>query len=228
MQASPLIIKMQGINKSFQLGEVKQQALKNLDLEIHAGEFTALIGASGSGKSTLLNIIGCIDKPDSGQILIDGREVSALSEVEKGRIRNQKIGFVFQSFNLIPVLTAFENIELPLLIQPDLSPAERKVRVEKVLNDVHIKDFRNHYPDRLSGGQRQRVAIARALVTQPKIILADEPTANLDSKTTHIIIDLMLELNQTHKTTFFFCSHDEKLIGRVDRVIRILDGSIQS
>ena len=221
------LIQLRQVHKSFLLGEVRLQALRGLDLSINEGEFTALIGASGSGKSTLLNLIGCIDRPDSGSILIDGDEVSSVDEVQKSRIRNQKIGFVFQSFNLIPVLNVAENIELPLLIQPQISEDERKARIEKALADVHLSEFRHHWPDRLSGGQRQRVAIARALVTHPKIILADEPTASLDSKTTHMIIDLMLELNSTKKVTFFFCSHDEKLIGRVDRVIRISDGVIQ-
>jgi len=221
------LIQLKQVHKSFLLGEVKLHALRGLDLTIHEGEFTALIGASGSGKSTLLNLIGCIDSPDSGSIVIDGDEVSKLNEVEKSRIRNHKIGFVFQSFNLIPVLNVFENVELPLLIQPEVSAEERRARVEKALADVHIADYHHHLPDRLSGGQRQRVAIARALVTQPKIILADEPTASLDSKTTQVIVDLMMELNKTKKVTFFFCSHDEKLIGRVDRVIRISDGVIQ-
>ncbi len=222
------LIQLQNVHKSFLLGEVKLHALKGLDLDINEGDFTALIGASGAGKSTLLNLIGCIDSPDSGRIVIDGDEVSSMTEVEKSRVRNHKIGFVFQSFNLIPVLNVFENVELPLLIQPEISADERKARVEKALADVQIADYRGHMPDRLSGGQRQRVAIARALVTQPKIILADEPTASLDSKTTHLIIDLMMELNKTKKVTFFFCSHDEKLIGRVDRVIRISDGLIQA
>jgi putative ABC transport system ATP-binding protein len=221
------LIQVRDVHKSFLLGEVKLHALRGLDLDINTGEFTALIGASGSGKSSLLNLIGCIDVPDSGKISIDGQELSNLSEWERSQVRNQKIGFVFQSFNLIPVLNVFENVELPLLIQPGLSKSERHDRVERALADVQLSDRRNYYPDRLSGGQRQRVAIARALVTQPKIILADEPTASLDSKTAHLIIDLMIELNKSKKVTFFFCSHDEKLIDRVDKVVRISDGIIQ-
>lgn len=222
------LIQLRQVYKSFLLGEVRLEALRGLDLTIEEGDFTALIGASGSGKSTLLNIIGCIDSPDQGSVVIDGDEVVTMNELEKSRIRNHKIGFVFQSFNLIPVLTAFENVELPLLIQPEISVDERKARVAKALEDVQLTPFQRHFPDRLSGGQRQRVAIARALVTRPKIILADEPTASLDSKTTNMIIDLMLELNKTQKVTFFFCSHDEKLIGRVDRVIHISDGVIRA
>ncbi|MCM2280453.1 MAG: ABC transporter ATP-binding protein [Bdellovibrionaceae bacterium] len=227
MDSQPLI-RIHQVQKSYRLGEVMIPALKGVDLNVAGGEFTVLIGASGSGKSTLLNLIGCVDEPDSGEIWFDGQAVAALNEKERSELRNRKIGFVFQSFNLIPVLSVAENIELPLLIQPELSAAERRQRVESALADVGLAEYRHHLPDRLSGGQRQRVAIARALVTQPKLILADEPTANLDSKTAHMIIDLLLDLNRKRNVTFFFCSHDEKLIGRVGRVLHIVDGLISA
>ncbi len=223
-----ILVRVHDVGKSYRLGEIQIQALNGLSIDIQAGEFTALIGASGSGKSTLLNLIGCIDEPDRGAIVIDGQDVARLDEVQKSELRNRKIGFIFQSFNLIPVLTVEENIELPLLIQPEVSPVERARRVQAALQDVGIAEYKSHYPDRLSGGQRQRVAIARALVTDPKLILADEPTANLDSKTAHKIIDLLLELNKKKNVTFFFCSHDEKLIGRVGRVVHIADGVIKT
>lgn len=222
------LVSLRGVEKRYFLGEIEVPALKSIDLEIAQGEFTALIGVSGSGKSTLLNLIGSIDVPDKGQIVFDGQDIAALSEIELSDLRNRKIGFIFQAFNLIPVLTAAENVELPLLMQSELSPAQRHERVQTALQDVGILDHQNHLPDRLSGGQRQRVAIARALVTQPKLILADEPTANLDSKTAHKIIDLLLDLNRKKNVTFFFCSHDEKLIGRVGRVLHISDGMISS
>lgn len=221
------LVSVRNVHKNYQLGETTIQAIRGLDLEIQAGEFTALIGASGSGKSTLLNLIGGIDDPDRGDILIDGKNLANLNETKKSELRNRNIGFVFQSFNLIPVLSVSENIELPLLIQTELTIEERHRRVLEALRDVGLDEYALHLPDRLSGGQRQRVAIARALVTHPKLILADEPTANLDSKTAHKIIDLLLELNKKRNVTFFFCSHDEKLIGRVDRVVHIADGVIQ-
>lgn len=223
---SETLIRVRDVEKSYQLGEVRIQALNRVNIDINAGEFTALIGASGSGKSTLLNLIGCIDDPDKGEITVDGQVVGRLDENQKSELRNRKIGFIFQSFNLIPVLTVEENIELPLLIQPEIGAVERARRVQTALKDVGISEYKSHYPDRLSGGQRQRVAIARSLVTEPKLILADEPTANLDSKTAHMIIDLLLELNKKKNVTFFFCSHDEKLIGRVGRVVHITDGVI--
>lgn len=218
------IVQLKEVHKSYLLGETYVQALRGLNLDLYEGDFTALIGASGSGKSTLLNLVGCIDSPDKGEILIDEIEVENLSENEKSDLRNQKIGFIFQSFNLIPVLNVEENIEMPLLIQPNLRSEERKKRVLEALDDVGLKEFRHHMPNKLSGGQRQRVAIARALVTQPSLILADEPTANLDSKTAHMIIDLLSNLNKKRRVTFLFCTHDEKLIGRVDRVVKIQDG----
>ncbi len=225
---SQILVSLKQIEKNYQLGKVKVNALKSISFDILKGEFTALIGASGSGKSTLLNIIGTIDTADQGEIHFEDQNISILNELELSQLRNQKIGFIFQSFNLIPVLTAFENVELPLLMQPELSALDRADRVRSALIDVGLQDHQSHWPDHLSGGQRQRVAIARALVTRPQLILADEPTANLDSKTAHKIIDLLLDLNATKNVTFFFCSHDEKLIGRVNRVLSISDGVITS
>lgn len=220
------ILSFKDVVKTYHLGETKVEALRGVNLSLHKGEFTVLIGKSGSGKSTLLNLVGCIDSPDSGKILFEGRDIAHLDEVSKSSLRNHKIGFIFQSFNLIPVLNVFENVELPLVIQPEVSPEERASRVKAALKDVELEEFSHYPPDKLSGGQRQRVAIARALVTHPTLVLADEPTANLDSKTSHKIIDLLLDLNQKKSITFLFCSHDEKLIDRVGRIIRIQDGVI--
>lgn len=222
------IVQLKSVVKTYQLGETTVQALRGLNLEIKKGEFTALIGQSGSGKSTLLNLVGCIDHPNAGEVYFENQNVTQLSEAKRSELRNHKIGFIFQSFNLIPVLTVYENIELPLIIRSDVSASEREQRVLSALQDVGLEKFRDYPPDKLSGGQRQRVAIARAVVTHPSLILADEPTANLDSATAHMIIDLLTELNQKRKTTFLFCSHDEKLIGRVGRVVRIQDGVILS
>lgn len=221
-------IELKNVHKSYQLGETKIQALRGLNLNLHSGEFTALIGTSGSGKTTLLNLIGCLDSPDSGEIKIDRQNVAKLPESELCQIRNHKIGFIFQSFHLIPVLNVFENIELPLTLRPEFDERARKEKVEQALIDVGLQDFILHKPDQLSGGQRQRVAIARALVKNPELILADEPTANLDSETTQKMVDLLFDLNQKRKVTFFFCSHDEKLIRQVARVLRIKDGQIES
>lgn len=222
------VVEIRNISKSYQLGSIKVQAIKGLSLSLQEGEFTALIGSSGSGKTTLLNLIGCLDEADQGDVLIDQTNVRNLSEDQKSELRNKKIGFIFQSFNLIPVLNVYENVEIPLTIRKDLSSDERKKRVLDAIKDVGLQDFVHHRPDQLSGGQRQRVAIARALVTGPSLILADEPTANLDSKTAHLIIDLMMELNQKKRVTFFFCTHDEKLMNRVQRVVKIRDGVIEA
>lgn len=220
------ILTLKNVVKTYNLGETTVPALRGLNLSLKKGEFTALIGKSGSGKSTLLNLVGCIDAPDEGEILFEGHDITRLTEIQKSSFRNHKIGFIFQSFNLIPVLNVYENIELPLIIQPEVSTEERKARVLSALKDVELESFAHYPPDKLSGGQRQRVAIARALVTHPTLVLADEPTANLDSKTSHKIIDLLLDLNQKKHITFLFCSHDEKLIGRVGRIIHIQDGVI--
>lgn len=220
------LIEISGVHKSYALDETRVQALRGVDLTLESGEFTALVGRSGSGKSTLLNIIGCIDEPDDGSIRFGGQELRGMPEGERTLLRNRKIGFIFQNFNLVPVLDVYENIELPLLIRKDLKAADRRERIMSAIRDVELDDRIHNRPGQLSGGQRQRVAIARALVTGPELILADEPTANLDSTTTHKIIDLMLELNEKRRTTFFFCTHDEKLISRVGRTVRIQDGKI--
>ena len=172
--------------------------------------------------------MGCLDQPDTGRVLIEGIDVDTLSDNDRSLLRNRKIGFVFQFFNLIPVLDIFENVELPLLINPDVSARERRERVLGAIDDVGLTSFMHHVPDQLSGGQRQRVAIARAMVTHPLLIIADEPTANLDSETAHHIIDLMLDLNSRKTITFLFSTHDDKLMSRVQRVIRIHDGTIVS
>lgn len=220
------LVKLAGVKKSYKLGETLVPALRGIDLEIRAGEFTSVIGASGSGKSTLLNLVGCLDQPTEGSIKIAGQEVTAMNEIQQCDLRNERIGFIFQSFNLVPVLNIWENVELPLLVKAKLNLEERKQRVASVIHSVGLDPFQHHRPDQLSGGQRQRVAIARALVTNPSLVLADEPTANLDSKTAHMILDLMADLNKTKNVTFLFCSHDEKLIGRVGRIVRIHDGVI--
>jgi putative ABC transport system ATP-binding protein len=227
MSGEKPIVELRAVHKSYQLGKTLTPALRGVDLTLRAGDFTAIVGASGSGKSTLLNMVGCIDQPDSGEVYIEGLSVLSLSDNEKSELRNRKIGFIFQTFNLIPVLSVFDNIELPLTIRKDIALHDRKLRVNEALERVGLQEYAQHLPDQLSGGQRQRVAIARALVTQPSIVLADEPTANLDSVTAHKIIDLMLQINEVTKVTFLFSTHDEKLMSRVRNIIRIQDGSLQ-
>jgi len=226
MSDTSAFITLRGVHRRYRLGEVEVHALRGVDLDLHQGEFTAVVGASGSGKSTLLNIVGCIDDPSDGTVVLDGQDTARLSDDAKSRLRNRKVGFIFQSFNLVPVLDVRENIELPLLLHDEVGAAERAQRVEQAIADVGLAEFARHLPDKLSGGQRQRVAIARALVTRPALVLADEPTANLDSATTHKIVDLMIDLNQKRGVTFLFSTHDEKLMGRVARVVRIVDGVI--
>lgn len=220
------IVRIENVVKKYHLGETIVPALNCVNLKIYEGEFTALVGVSGSGKSTLLNILGCIDDPDSGFVWIESSNVNKLTDDEKSDLRNEKIGFIFQSFNLVPVLNVFENIELPLQINSKISSSEKKRRVQEAILDVGLEQFALHRPDQLSGGQRQRVAIARALVTHPVLVLADEPTANLDSDTAHKILDLMADLNQRKKVTFLFSTHDEKIIDRVSRIVHIKDGCI--
>jgi putative ABC transport system ATP-binding protein len=220
------LIELKNIKKKYILGDTYIDALKDINLRINKGEFAAIVGASGSGKSTLLNLIGTIDNPDSGEILFQEHNIVSLSDDEKAHLRNERIGFIFQSFNLIPVLTVIENVEIPLLLNKKVNDKERRQIAEKSLIDVGLGDYINSSPNKLSGGQRQRVAIARALVNNPAFILADEPTANLDSKTTMSVIDLMLNLNSSKGVTFLFSTHDEKLMSKVSRIIHIKDGQL--
>ena len=218
------IVVLESVVKNYPLGKVLVPALRGINLTLHSGEFTALVGASGSGKSTLLNMIGCVDLPSEGKVLIDGIDVTQESDKALTRLRLHKLGFIFQSFNLVNVLNVYQNVEMPLLLQGGYSTKERKDRVESLLNEVGLSTHLHHRPNELSGGQRQRVSIARALVGQPKIVLADEPTANLDSRTGKEIIDLMYDINQREGTTFLFSTHDQRVVSRVDRIIPIEDG----
>lgn len=219
------LVEMRDIKKDYYLGETVVPALQGVNLTIEEEEFVAIWGPSGSGKTTLLNLIGTIDEPTSGHLEINGREVIQLSDDKKTELRNRNIGFVFQDFNLISVLSALENVMLPLQIQ-GLSFSRAKEQASRRLEEVGLTEFIHHRPDKLSGGQHQRVAIARALVTAPSIIIADEPTANLDSDTSRKIIGLMRELNEKERTTFIFSTHDQRLLDRVKRLIRLEDGKI--
>ncbi len=219
------LIKLKGIRKSYRLGKVDVVALRDVSLEIQAGEFVALAGASGSGKTTLLNLIGCIDKPSAGSIQLDGVDVTGKSLPALAGIRSRRIGFIFQTFNLLPVLSAFENVEYPLLFA-GLGRSQRRKRVWQWLQHAGLRDQARQRPDQLSGGQRQRVAIARAMVTEPSLVLADEPTANLDSGTAAQILDLMSQINSETGTTFLFATHDPRITERASRQIRLQDGQI--
>jgi len=221
------LIRVDNVSKRYRLGDRHVWALRNVNLSIEAGVFLAIAGPSGSGKSTLLNLIGCIDTPSRGSVYIDGQELKGKTSDQLALIRSRTIGFIFQTFNLLPVLSAEENVEYPLLQFTALGRDERRERVAKYLQLVQLTKFGRHRPNELSGGQRQRVAIARALVTDPKIILADEPTANLDHRTGEGILALMKELNQMLKTTFVFSTHDRKVMAKADRLVRIEDGRIR-
>ncbi|TET47925.1 ABC transporter ATP-binding protein [Candidatus Aerophobetes bacterium] len=219
------MVSMQKVVRNYYLGKTVVNALGGIDLEVEKGEFICIAGPSGSGKTTLLNLIGCLDKPTSGKVFLDGDDVERLSDNKLSRLRAERIGFIFQSFNLIPVLSAFENIEYPLLLKGVLR-GSRKKKVLSMLEEVELADFTRHRPNQLSGGQRQRVAIARALVTDPEMVLADEPTANLDSKTGEAIVDLMRKINQETKATFIFSTHDSMVMKYAHRMIRLQDGRI--
>jgi putative ABC transport system ATP-binding protein len=221
------LVQVESVSKEYFLGEQRVDALKNVTLNIDEGVFMAIAGPSGSGKSTLLNLIGCIDTPTSGRILIDGEDVSNRTPDQLADLRARSIGFIFQTFNLLPVLSAEENVEYPLLQLKELSKQERRERVAYYLKVVQLTRHARHRPNQLSGGQRQRVAIARALATKPKIVLADEPTANLDHKTGEGILALMREINQVFNTTFIFSTHDKKVMAQADRLVRIEDGQIR-
>lgn len=218
-------IELEKVNKEYLLGNTVVCALQNVSMAIDKGSFLAVWGPSGSGKTTLLNLIGVIDEPSSGKLLINGVETTALTDNQKTEFRANEIGFVFQRFNLIPVLSALENVMLPLQIKGSNVSAARHMAIDR-LAEVGLGAFMDHRPDKLSGGQQQRVAIARALVCQPSIIIADEPTANLDSKTASEIISLMRDLNRSEKTTFLFSTHDQRLLEQVDELICLEDGKI--
>lgn len=227
-QSGEAIVQIIDVYKSYPLGKMMVDALRGVNMELYTGEFAALVGPSGSGKSTLLNMIGCVDVPTSGTVLIDGNDISKLKERELTRLRLEKLGFIFQSFNLINVLSVYQNVEMPLLLQGKYTKAERDQRIKNIVDRVGLTKFITHRPNELSGGQRQRVSIARALITGPRIVLADEPTANLDSVTGKEIIDLMKEINEQEKTTFIFSTHDDRVVSRVQRIIPIEDGLIKT
>jgi putative ABC transport system ATP-binding protein len=220
------IVELADVRKHYMLGQSRVEALRGVSLRVERGEFLAIAGPSGAGKSTVLNMIGCIDVPSEGRVLIDGTEVEHLNDTELTRYRRVKIGFIFQSFNLIPVLSVYENIEFPLLLQRGLSKKQRQEVVSHFIEAVGLSDRVKNKPNELSGGQRQRVAIARALVTHPLIVLADEPTANLDTETGHRIVTLMRDINETEKTTFIFSTHDEHIMEHARRVVNIRDGQL--
>jgi putative ABC transport system ATP-binding protein len=221
------VVRLEGVSKSYRLGDQTVPAVLDVSLSIEPGVFLAIAGPSGSGKSTLLNLIGCIDTPTTGRIWIDSQEVTGRSPNELADLRARTIGFVFQTFNLLPVLSAEENVEYPLLQFSELSRAERKQRVDYFLDVVQLTPYAHNRPNELSGGQRQRVAIARALATRPKIVLADEPTANLDHRTGAGILELMKVINRQFGTTFIFSTHDKKVMAKADRLVRIEDGTIR-
>ena len=215
-----------GVWKVFEQEAEEVTAVRDVSLVIERGEFTALAGPSGSGKTTLLNLIGCIDVPTSGSVSVAGESVETLNDHQRTRLRLHNLGFIFQSFNLVSVLTLYQNVEFPLLLQGGLTSSERRKRVLEMIDRVGLTPQTRQRPNELSGGQRQRVAIARALVTQPQIVMADEPTANLDSKTGEAIIDLMKHMNEEAKTTFLFSTHDHQVMKHAARVITLHDGQI--
>ncbi len=217
---------LEKITKTYHLGEMQVEALKGIDLKIYYGEFVSIGGPSGSGKSTLLNICGLIDAADGGRYLLEGSEVSGLSQNQLTRIRRERVGFIFQNFNLIPVMTARENVEYPLLLT-DMKRAERTAVVADIIARVGLEPCAHHLPDQLSGGQRQRVAIARALVKKPALVIADEPTANLDTTTANQIIDLMHQLGEERRTTFLIATHDERMAAHCHRTLHLIDGEVQ-
>jgi len=219
------VAKIENVTRVFTIGEVDTRALRGVNLMINSGEFTALVGPSGSGKTTLLQLIGCLDQPTSGRVYINGQDVTQLNRDQRANIRRGAIGFIFQFFALIPTLTAFENVEMPLLLIGN-NPSERRERVNELLVAVGLSDRSHHRPDQLSGGEQQRVAVARALASHPSLVLADEPTANLDTKNGKQIMEIMQRLNKKTGTTFVFATHDPRVIQYARRVVTMRDGAI--
>ena len=219
------IVELKGIIKNYGQGDVLVQALRNLDLQIRTGDFTAMAGPSGSGKSTLLNIIGGLDKPTEGEVRVEGQLLNDLSRTKLSQLRRDRIGFIFQGYNLIPVLTALENAEYILMLQ-GVPPGQRREKVMGILQEVGLDGLQNRFPRELSGGQQQRVAIARAIASEPALVLADEPTANVDSKTAAGLLDLMGMLNEEKNTTFFFSTHDQEVMKQARHLLLLHDGRI--
>ncbi|MBT8394685.1 MAG: ABC transporter ATP-binding protein [Bacteroidia bacterium] len=220
------VIEIRNIIRDFPLGQETVHVLKGIDLDIERGDYIAIMGPSGSGKSTLMNLLGCLDTPTSGSYILNGKDVSKMSDDELAEIRNHEIGFVFQTFNLLPRTTALENVALPM-IYAGMSKKDRTLRAEEVLTDVGLADRMDHKPNQLSGGQRQRVAVGRALVNKPSIILADEPTGNLDSKTSEEIMDLLDDIHENGNTVIVV-THEEDIAAKAHRVIRLIDGMVDS
>jgi putative ABC transport system ATP-binding protein len=214
------------ISKTYRVGEVEVQALKEVSFEIEPASFVSFVGPSGSGKTTLLNLLGCLDKPTGGTLRVVETDVAALDRNASAGFRGKHIGFIFQDFNLLPVLTVYENIEYPLLMVQKVAPAERQQRVTALLAAVGMADQRDKYPDQISGGQKQRVAVARALVTNPKLVLADEPTANLDHATAYMVLNLMKRMRDEFRTTFIFSTHDQKIVGEAETIFTLEDGKL--
>lgn len=221
-------VKLINIRKTYQMGDVSIHALKDVNLEIETGSFVSIVGPSGSGKSTVLNLIGCLDQPTSGSIQIANQDVSNLGKNQRADFRGEHLGFVFQNFNLIPVLSVYENVEYPLLMIKNEDSSNYKDRILSLLDAVGVLEQKDKLPSQISGGQMQRVAVARALVTQPKIVIADEPTANLDHDTAFKIINLMKKMKDQEQTTFVFSTHDPKIIGEAEIIYTLEDGIIQN
>ena len=222
-----VIVELSELKKVYRQGSIDVPALRGLTLTVEKGEFTALSGPSGSGKTTALNLIGALDKPTSGRIVLEGQDIGKLGASKLSKIRRDRIGFVFQAYNLVPVLTAYENAEIVLALQ-GVSAKERRERVMGLLKDVGLEGMEHRRPDQLSGGQQQRVAIARAIAANPAVVLADEPTANVDSETAEKIIAIMEKLNAEHQATFIFSTHDPRIMERARRLVRLVDGRVES
>src|SRR3989337_757737 len=221
------LIVAENIHKDYQVGEIRVEALKGVSFEIEPSSVVSFVGPSGSGKTTLLNLIGCLDKPTGGKLMVADTDVLGLNHKESASFRGKNIGFIFQNFNLLPVLTVYENIEYPLIMVQDTAAGEREKRVMSLIEAVGMVEQKDKYPDQISGGQKQRVAVARALVTNPKLVLADEPTANLDHKTAYMVIGLMKKMRDEFKTTFIFSTHDQKIVGEAEIIFTLEDGELK-
>jgi putative ABC transport system ATP-binding protein len=221
------LIVADSVKKDYRMGDVTVSALKGLSFEIEPASFVSFVGPSGSGKTTLLNLIGCLDTPTNGRLTVADMDVARLDRKQSAAFRGENLGFIFQDFNLMPVLTAYENIEYPLLMVLNTPVEERKKRVTTLLSAVGMIEQKDKYPDQISGGQKQRVAVARALVTNPKLVLADEPTANLDHATAYMVIDLMKKMRDEFKTTFIFSTHDQKIVGEAEIIYTLEDGELR-